>query len=174
MDEDVTELALNKYLQTPLYWIFVVTAIVLHFLGFQARSQRFLETTFIADPKRLTYNDELIRYIEAHRTRKGTVILATVSHYKAALPIARHVHLLDDVLGSCDPQFNQQVWDAKADEKARLLDLRFPNGFLYASNSQDDIKVWQHDGCKAMLLVNCDEYVLQQAKGIPKPFIVIR
>ena len=97
------------------------------------------------------------------------MILATASHYQAATPVAKHVDLFDDVVGSNPPT----VWDACAAVKAQLLMERFPQGFLYAGNSNDDIVVWESDGCKAMMLVNCPPKVLDVAQKIRKPYIVI-
>jgi hypothetical protein len=167
--EDVTELAFAKSVRNPFYWYIFIYALLLFALRSVPHGQRFLETRFIADPIRLSYNLDLMSLIQGHRQRGGQAILATASHHEAARPVAEHVRLFDHVIGSSPPA----VMDARAEEKARLLDERYPNGFVYAGNSKDDLKVWHHAGCKGMLLVNCKPGVLHRARQIRKPYIVI-
>jgi haloacid dehalogenase-like hydrolase len=167
--EDVTLLAIRKSFMNPLLWHTFLYALFLHLFQSMTHAHRYLETRFPPNPKLLTYNRDLMRHITDHRQRGGHVILATASHYQAATPVAKHVDLFDDVVGSNPPT----VWDAAAAVKAQLLMERFPQGFLYAGNSNDDIIVWESDGCKAMVLVNCPPKVLDVAQKIRKPYIVI-
>lgn len=168
--EDVTEVALKKSLKNPLLWYTFVYAYFLYCFWGSAYAERYLETRFIHDPKTLTYNRKVIDTVEKHRKMGGQAVLATASHHLAARPVAKHVGLFDDIIASNPPS----VLDAKGDEKARLLHERFPKGFLYAGNSDEDMKVWNHPGCSAMLLVNCKPELLQRAQQIRKPFIVIQ
>jgi hypothetical protein len=168
--EDVTELAINLSMLNPLMWHTFMYALLVWLFQTETHAHRYLEIRFPPDPKKLTYNNTLINRIETHRKEGGHVILATASHYLAATPVAKHVDLFDAVLGS-DPPL---IMDAKADEKARLLSIRFPKGFVYAGNSKDDIKVWNCEACKAMMLVNCKPEVLEMARQIQKPYIVIQ
>jgi hypothetical protein len=167
--EDVTEQAMYISLKNPLYWFHFLYALLLHILRGSVYAERYLETHFIVDPKTLTYNQKIIDKIKGHRKLGGRVVLATASHHLAARPVAKHAALFDDVIGSDPPA----ILDAKGAEKARLLSLRFPKGFVYAGNSKDDIEVWNHEGCRAMLLVNCKPDVLQRAREIRKPCIVV-
>jgi hypothetical protein len=167
--EDVTQLAANRCLYNPFMWHTLFYALFLRYVVSKAHAQRYLETRFPPNPKKLTYNQELIRRIEIHRQRGGRVIMATAAHHRAGTSVARHVGLFDDVIGSDPPN----IMDAAAAVKAQLLSSRFPEGFVYAGNSQDDIHVWESDGCKAAMLVNCKPEVLGVAQKIKKPFIVI-
>mmetsp|Transcript_30339 Transcript_30339/g.50103 ORF Transcript_30339/g.50103 Transcript_30339/m.50103 type:complete len:192 (+) Transcript_30339:95-670(+) len=167
--EDVTDLAMIKSLQNPLFWFSFLYACLLVLFRGSAYGARYLETRFIVNPKTLTYNQKVIEIIEGHRKLGGHVILATASHHLVAKPVAKYVGIFDGFIGSDPPS----VMDAKAEAKARLLNQRFPKGFIYAGNSEDDMKVWNHEGCLAMFLVNCKPDLLQRAQQIRKPYIVI-
>jgi hypothetical protein len=169
--EDVTFLVLYKSLRNPLLWHYFIFSLLLWGSQSFEHGQRFLESRLrlFPDPKTLSYNHQLIDTIETHRKRGGEAIMATATHLHAARPIAKHVGIFDDVLGSDPPS----ILDMRAEEKARHLNEKFENGFIYAGNSADDLKVWGHKGCKGMFLVNCDPEVLQKAQQIPKPFFVV-
>lgn len=167
--EDVSDLAYQKSLAYPLNWFGFLYAVYLYLVQGPLYSVRYLEVRFPPDPKKLTYNDKLIQHIEAHRKLGGQVIMATAAHCLVAQPVAKHVDLFEHVIASNPPT----ILDACAEEKARLLTEKFPKGFVYAGNSEDDLKVWNHDGCKAMLLVNCKPTVLERAQQIKKPHFVI-
>lgn len=167
--EDVSDLALLTCVMNPLNWSAFIYSLFLWVARGMVHGARYLEAKFPPDPKKLTYNDQLIKHIEAYRKLGGHVILATASHHVAAQPVAKHVDLFENVIASNPPT----VMDACAEEKARLLNEQFPDGFVYAGNSEDDLKVWGHDGCKAMMLVNCKPKVLESAQRIGKPCTVI-
>lgn len=167
--EDVTELAANKCLHNPFLWHTLVYALFLKYFWSKFHAQRYLEIRFPPNPKLLTYNKDLIQRIESHRERGGHVIIATAAHHRVGTSVAKHVGLFDDVIGSDPPT----IMDAAAAVKAKLLSERFPQGFMYAGNSKDDIYVWESDGCKAAMFVNCKPEVLGMAQKIGKPYIVI-
>ncbi|KAL7572132.1 hypothetical protein ACA910_001764 [Epithemia clementina (nom. ined.)] len=189
IEEDVTEIAVRKSVLHPLYWPLFIWACLLQLPNGQA-GFRFLEHRMPLRPQsELTYNTELVRLLESHRARGGKIVLATASHVSCGKKVVEQgnlSHLFDDVWGSCMKQEAGHVLNAKdnlnlaASAKARRLDqLLAPastngaKGFLYAGNSRDDLEVWSHPACLAMLLVNCDDDVLHQALKIPKPRLVI-
>jgi len=162
--EDVTELAVRASMQNPLFWGVFVYALFLWLRYSLVTAHRYLEQRIPIQLEKLTYNTALLARIKAHT---GTVMVATASHVQAGRIVCGHV--VEEVIGSDPPK----IWDAKGLVKAGLLAQRFPQGFLYAGNSKDDLDVWKHALCKAMLLVNCNPEVLEQAQEIGKPYIVI-
>ena len=174
--EDVTELAIQRCLHNPLLWHKLLYALFLWLISTKAHSHRFMEIQFPPNPKQLSYNQDLINRIVAHRQRGGHVVLATAAHHQIGTIVAKHVGLFDDVIGSCcdDDKFQTSfVMDAAATVKAQLLSSRFPQGFVYAGNSMDDIPVWECNACKAMMIVACKPKVLELVQSNKKPFVII-
>uniref|UniRef100_A0A7S3P456 Uncharacterized protein n=1 Tax=Amphora coffeiformis TaxID=265554 RepID=A0A7S3P456_9STRA len=187
--EDVTEVARDISFASPRHWLTCIVAHILYFSRwFRVTAYRILERFVPVDPSKLTYHQSLLRYIRLHRCNGGIAILATASHIHVARNVVKHVErmmttkiestdaknqsspfLFDDVIGSHPPQ----VWDASGHVKAKLIHKRFPDGFVYAGNSSEDISVWNHSSCRAMILVNCPPEVLKQAKRINKPYIIL-
>lgn len=168
--EDVTFRAIRRSALRPRLWRHFGVYLFFVIVSKTTRAIRYIESSVLHDPTQLTFNEELLGILREQKKRGGQLILATASHFRSAEPIAAHCdELFDHVLGSDPPT----VWDARALQKAELLSDRYPEGFLYAGNSVDDLEVWTHDGCRAMMLVNCSPSVLEEAKMIPKPFIVI-
>jgi hypothetical protein len=167
--EDVTEIAFLKCFKTPWLWHIFLYGLLLQILASVHHAHRYWETRLPPDIDKLTYHDNLIERIEDHCQRGGIAVLATASHYLVARQVARRVPMLTDVIGSVPPT----VMNAAGAVKAKILSDRYPNGFIYAGNSQDDLEVWKDPCCKAMMLVNCNPEVLTTAKKNSKPFIVI-
>lgn len=171
--EDVTELAFAKSIRNPLLWHVCIYGTILWATQGLPHFQRHLESKIVHNPKELSYNSELMDLISQFRDlpNAANVVLATASHIDSAIPVATHTSgLFDDIIGS-DP--TKGLLDLRAKEKARVLTERFPEGFLYAGNSDDDLDVWECETCKAMLLVNCSPEVLEKARYIQKPQHVI-
>ena len=187
--EDVTERALDIALTDVRYWIYGVVALLLYYSGmFQITAYRILERFVPVPPATLTYHFALCQALQRHARRGGTVVLATASHVQAARKVAHYVEtmlseqaaaaqqpdfLFDDVIGSHPPA----VWDACGECKAHLIAARFGSssrgGFVYAGNSADDLHVWRHAACVAMILVNCPPAVQKQAIQIGKPYVIL-
>lgn len=188
IEEDVTVIAFRKSMILPWFWPWLLWACLVHVsIGDQA-ALRFLEHRIPLSPqKEVTYNPEVLSLLESHRKRGGGAVLATASHVSAGHNVVERGKLsglFDDVLGSCmmgDGKRNY-IMNMAAEEKANVLNkLLTPmakvgkrnKGFLYAGNSRDDLAVWSHPSCRGMILVNCDDSVLEEALQIPKPNLII-
>mmetsp|Transcript_20520 Transcript_20520/g.56643 ORF Transcript_20520/g.56643 Transcript_20520/m.56643 type:complete len:257 (-) Transcript_20520:32-802(-) len=183
ISEDVTIRAIVKSVSIPFLWPFFLSSLVVLSFGGPKRFLRFLEHLIPLAGKDVTYNSQLQKLIESHHARGGTAVLATASHFSTGETIVHDGgldELFDEVWGSCMKKRGPvNVLDMKAEEKANVLAGHLPTGrnkkkgFVYAGNSKDDLKIWNHPSCKGMILVNCDDEVLQEAIKIPKPRLII-
>ena len=108
------------------------------------------------DPATLPYHWEFIEWLRAQKAAGRKLVLATASDMQMALPVAAHVGLFDEVLGS-DGRTN-----LRSGNKLKLLTQKFgERGFDYAGNSTADYAVWR--GARQAIVVNASRRVLRQA-----------
>jgi apolipoprotein N-acyltransferase len=84
------------------------------------------------------------------------LILATASDRDMALPVAAHVGLFDEVLGS-DGKTNLR----SANKLKALVEKFGERGFDYAGNSAPDLVVWR--GAREAIVVNASRAILKRA-----------
>jgi len=108
------------------------------------------------NPATLPYNEKFIAWLREQKSAGRIIILATASDEKLVLPVAGHVGLFDEVLGS-DGKTN-----LRSENKLKALVTKFgERGFDYAGNSAADFAVWR--GAREAVVVNASQSVLQQA-----------
>lgn len=100
------------------------------------------------DPRSLPYDERVIAWIKDQRKLRRKVVLASASDQGIVKAIADHLKIFDNAFGS------DGVINLKREYKAARLMDEFPDGFVYAGNSRDDIAVWE--AAKAAVLVNAD------------------
>lgn len=89
------------------------------------------------DISTLPYDAELCARIAQWRAEGGRAALVTASDQKLADAVAEHLDLFDEVHGS-DGRRN-----LKGPEKAQFLLQQFPEGYVYAGDSDADLPVWR-------------------------------
>ena len=97
------------------------------------------------------------------RTKKAgrKLVLATASDREMAMPVANHVGLFDEVLGS-DGKTN-----LRGANKLKVLTEKFgERGFDYAGNSAPDLAVWR--GAREAIVVNASRALVQQAARLTR------
>ena len=108
------------------------------------------------DPAALPYNERFLAFLREQKKAGRKLILATASDRKMALPVAAHLGLFDEVLGS-DGKTN-----LRSANKLKALTERFgARGFDYAGNSAPDLVVWR--GAREAIVVNASAAVLKRA-----------
>jgi apolipoprotein N-acyltransferase len=108
------------------------------------------------DPATLPYQWEFITWLRAQKASGRKLVLATASDVNMALPVATHVGLFDEVLGS-DGKTN-----LRSGNKVKVLTQKFgERGFDYAGNSTADYAVWR--GSRRAIVVNASPAVRKQA-----------
>jgi phosphoserine phosphatase len=110
------------------------------------------------DPAALPYHEPFLAYLREQKKAGRKLILATASDRDMALPVAAHVGLFDEVLGS-DGKTN-----LRAANKLKALVEKFgERGFDYAGNSAPDLVVWR--GAREAIVVNARPSLVKQASG---------
>lgn len=153
---------LNALVRRPLAALLVV---LLLFRG-KAAFKRGLSQICPINPEALPYQADLVEFLRAEKARGRILVLATASDHAVAEPIAAHLGLFDQTLGS-DGTLNLKG-RAKAD---RLSELFGRGQFSYAGNSHADVPVW--DAAGQVILVNTPssiEGVLPRAANVTHRF----
>jgi apolipoprotein N-acyltransferase len=113
------------------------------------------------DPAILSYNEKFIAWLREQKSAGRKIILATASDQKLVLPVADHVGLFDEILGS-DGKTN-----LRSENKLKALVAKFgERGFDYAGNSAADFAVWR--GAREAVVVNASQSVLNEAAKCTK------
>jgi apolipoprotein N-acyltransferase len=113
------------------------------------------------DPTTLPYHEKFLAYLREQKSAGRKLILATASDLQMALPVANHVGLFDEVLGS-DGKTN-----LRGGNKLKVLIEKFgERGFDYAGNSGVDYAVWR--GSREAVVVNASPAVLKGATQCTK------
>ena len=108
------------------------------------------------DPATLPYHEPFLAFLRGQKKTGRILILATASDRDMALPVAEHVGLFDEVLGS-DGQANLRG----ANKLKALIEKFGERNFDYAGNSAPDLAVWR--GAREAIVVNASRAILQQA-----------
>ena len=122
----------------------------------RARLKQELVARVKIDPATLPYHEPFLAWLRSEKKAGRQLILATASDIKMAEPIAAHVGVFDEVMGS-DGKIN-----LRSENKLRALTEKFgERGFDYAGNSTADYAVWR--GSHAAVVVNASPAVLAEA-----------
>jgi apolipoprotein N-acyltransferase len=124
------------------------------------RGRAFLKKQLVRrveiDPAALPYHKSFLEFLRGQKSAGRKLILATASDLQMALPVANHVGLFDEVLGS-DGKAN-----LRSENKLKVLTEKFgARGFDYAGNSAADFAVWR--GSREAIVVNASQTVLKKA-----------
>ena len=107
-------------------------------------------------PAALPYHEPFLAYLREQKAAGRKLVLVTASDRDMALPVANHVGLFDEVLGS-DGKTN-----LRGANKLKVLVAKFgERGFDYAGNSSADFAVWR--GAREAIVVNASAAVLKRA-----------
>ena len=133
---------------------------ILSVLFWWTRGRAFLKRQLVRrvtiDPAALPYHEPFLAYLREQKAAGRKLVLVTASDRDMALPVANHVGLFDEVLGS-DGKTN-----LRGVNKLKVLIAKFgERGFDYAGNSSVDFTVWR--GAREAVVVNARAAVLQQA-----------
>jgi apolipoprotein N-acyltransferase len=118
--------------------------------------KRQLARRVTIDPAALPYHEPFLAFLREQKTTGRKLILATASDRDMALPVANHIGLFDEVLGS-DGKTN-----LRAANKLKALTEKFgERGFDYAGNSAPDLAVWR--GAREAIVVNASAALVKRA-----------
>jgi len=118
--------------------------------------KRQLARRVTIDPAALPYHEPFLAFLREQKSAGRRLILATASDRDMALPVANHVGLFDEVLGS-DGKTNLR----SANKLKALTEMFGERGFDYAGNSAPDLAVWR--GAREAIVVNASASILKRA-----------
>jgi apolipoprotein N-acyltransferase len=124
------------------------------------RGRAFLKRQLVRrvtiDPAVLPYHEPFLAFLREQKATGRKLVLVTASDRDMALPVANHVGLFDEVLGS-DGKTN-----LRGTNKLKVLIAKFgERGFDYAGNSSADLAVWR--SAREAIVVNASAAVLKRA-----------
>jgi apolipoprotein N-acyltransferase len=149
---------LARLLRQNPFWIFPV---MFWWMRGRAHLKRKLSARVTIDPVTLPYHENFLAWLREQKSTGRKIILATASDLQMALPVANHVGIFDEVLGS-DGRTN-----LRGANKLKVLTEKFgERGFHYAGNSRVDYAVWR--GSREAVVVNASREVLAEAARCTK------
>jgi 4-hydroxybenzoate polyprenyltransferase len=133
------------------------------------RGRAFLKKKLAArvtlDPATLPYNEPFLAFLREQKQAGRKLILATASDRQMAMPVAHHVGLFDDVLGS-DGKTN-----LRGANKLKVLTEKFgERGFDYAGNAAPDLAVWL--GAREAIVVNAGWLLVKRIERRVNPGLI--
>jgi len=102
------------------------------------------------------FQEDLLSYLKSEREKGRKLYLATGSHEIVANRAASQAGIFDGVFAT-----NEHI-NLISQNKADLLHKTFPEGFVYAGNSHQDLKVWELSA--AAILVNAPAAISSLAR----------
>jgi phosphoserine phosphatase len=115
------------------------------------------------DWDRLQLHQDVLALAIREKTAGRAIVLATAADAVLAGQLASRLGFIDQVFAS-DGQRN-----LKGSEKAAMLRKLFPAGFIYAGDSEADLKVWRH--ASGIVLVNARQSVTDAARALGRPML---
>ena len=106
----------------------------------------------------LPYNQRLLDYLNAEKTRGRRIILATATHESIAVAISKKLGLFESVIAT------NSVVNMKGKNKLEAIKNLVGKNFVYAGNSSDDIPIWM--SAKAAILVTTSNKINKLVKEI--------
>jgi 4-hydroxybenzoate polyprenyltransferase/phosphoserine phosphatase len=105
----------------------------------RANLKRHLAELAPLDPASLPYREDLVKFLRMEKAAGRRLVLVTAADERIARAIASHVGLFDEVFASDGTR------NLKGAGKAEVLVARFGSGgFVYAGDSNADLRVWRH------------------------------
>jgi phosphoserine phosphatase len=142
---------------------FVVLQCAAWLLRGRAALKRQLALRARIDWDRLRLHQDVVELAIREKSAGRPVVLATAADAVLAGQLASRLGFIDQLFAS-DGQRN-----LKGSEKAELLRRRFPAGFIYAGDSEADLKVWRH--ARGIILVKARQSVTDAARALGRPML---
>lgn len=107
---------------------------------------------------------DFLDYVKSQFEAGRKVVLATAANQSTAEAVAARFPFISEVIAS------NETCNMKGAVKARHLRERFPEGFIYAGNSSEDLAVWREGA--GSVLVNASDSVVRRAAQMGEPLAV--
>jgi 4-hydroxybenzoate polyprenyltransferase len=107
---------------------------------------------------------DFLNYVTTQFKAGRKIVLATAADRKIGEAIAACFPIISEVIASDGSR------NLKGEAKAKHLRDRFPDGFIYAGDSEADLAVWRES--KGSVVVGASSRLLDRVRGIKEPLAV--
>jgi phosphoserine phosphatase len=143
-------------------WPYKILNLLLWLMKGRAYLKQQLASAVSLRVNEIPINQQFLAWLHQEKQKNREIILVTASDQEVAQGIAKALKIFDATLAS-DGCIN-----LRAEAKAQALVNRYgKEGFAYAGNSKDDLKVWAKAG--EIIAVNTPVNVLEKARMMGKP-----
>ena len=140
---------------------FQLFAVLVWWTRGRACLKRKLAERATIDPATLPFNEPFLAFLREQKKSGRKLVLATASDREMAMPVANHLGLFAEVLGS-DGKTN-----LRGANKVKALTEKFgERGFDYAGNAAPDLAVWR--SAREAVVVNASQTRVKQAAACAK------
>ena len=154
---DTTFILVFQLLLKKIYLIFFFFYI---FKG-KAFFKHKLSNVIHIEPKNLTYNKNLLKFLKKEKKRGRKIILCTGSNVKTANSVSKYLNFFSKVYAS--DKYLNLIGKTKA---TKLVKIFGNKKFDYIGNSFDDLHVWKKS--KNAIVVNPSRKLIKKIKIICK------
>lgn len=156
-----TDLLVESFFALLRQDFWAVWLIPLWLLAGKARLKQELARRVALDPALLPYNQALLAYLRAEKSRGRVLVLATAADRKPAQAIAAHLGLFERVIAS------DGVINLSGPRKlGRFVGEYGEGGFDYAANARVDVAIWGH--AHEAILVNPERGVQNAVRRVAR------
>ncbi|MCC2097176.1 MAG: UbiA family prenyltransferase [Hyphomicrobiales bacterium] len=135
---------------------------LLRVIGWGLKGRQFLRRKVAdaveVDPSALPVNEELAAYLSERKGEGRRVVAITAADENTARKMMVRFSFIDEVIG------RDAGGALQGAERARLLKMRYPDGFHYAGESADDLHVWR--ASSGVILVEPKRTVAKAAQDL--------
>lgn len=107
---------------------------------------------------------DFLAFVEAEAAAGRKIVLATAADRSVAHAFAAHFSFIDQVVAS------DGISNLKGQAKAARLEELFPEGYIYAGNSEADLAVWRQ--ARGSVVVHAVESVVEHVGRLGEPQMV--
>jgi 4-hydroxybenzoate polyprenyltransferase/phosphoserine phosphatase len=127
-------------------------------------ARAFLAGKSSLDVETWPVHEDFLEYVRCQADEGRTVVLATSADQTVAEAIAKRFPFISEVIAS------DGVSDMKGADKAKVLQARFPGGYVYAGASAADLAVWEQ--ASASIVVDGSSRVVRSVSRLNAPLAV--
>lgn len=116
---------------------------------------------------KININLNFIKILNKVKKNKRKIILSTAANKTYGNKIKNYLPIFDQIIGS-----NKHI-NIREKNKSKVLTTKFKNnGFIYAGNSIDDIKIWIKS--QGAICVNTPKIIIKKLSKLNLPYLIIQ
>ena len=129
----------------------------------KAAAKSYCADHIVLDMESLHACEEVLEFLGEERANGSHIVLCTAADRRVAQAVVDFIGLFDEVIAT------QDNLNLKGASKAKALQERFPQGFIYAGDHEADLSVWA--ASEGIVLVGAKPGTVRKARLLGKPII---